>query len=280
MKRRLLCTDLDRTLIHNGSHPDSPNAKKRLEFLIRYEQLTLAYVTGRHRTSIEQAMVVYDLPIPNYVVADVGTKIYQVDANGWRLWDSWNKLLAEEWAGINRADLIESLTEIPYICVQEPEKQSEFKLSFYLPLHTDPLLMNRYIESALRPLEVRPNLIWSVDEIADIRLLDIIPMRANKLQAIRHLMQQIEFSLSTTVFAGDSGNDIDVLESDIQAILVANADSRMKSWADQSKSDSLYVAKGGFLGMNGNYAAGVIEGLIHYWPDLMRSLELIQLEAN
>ena len=280
MIRRLLCTDLDRTLIHNGSHPDSPNAKKRLEYLIRNEQLTLAFVTGRHRASIEQAIVEYQLPLPNFAIADVGTKIYQIDANGWHLWDSWNKYLAQEWAGINQSELIESLTQIPFVRVQEPEKQSEFKLSFYLPMRIDPSLTNRYIERVLRRLDVRSNLIWSVDECADIRLLDIIPMRANKLQAIRYLMQQSEFSLSTTVFAGDSGNDIDVLESDIPAILVANADSQMKSWAERSKSDSLYVAQGGFLGMNGNYSAGVIEGIIHFWPDLMRSLELTQLKAN
>lgn len=280
MIRRLLCTDLDRTLIHNGSHPDSPNAKKRLEYLIRNEQLTLAYVTGRHRASIEQAIVEYQLPLPHYAIADVGTKIYQIDANGWLLWDSWNKYLAQEWAGIDHSELIESLTQIPFVCLQEPEKQSEFKLSFYSPMHTDPLLTNGYIERVLRRMEVRSNLIWSVDENADIRLLDIIPMRANKLQAILYLMQQSDFSLSTTVFAGDSGNDIDVLESDIPAILVANADSQMKSWAERSKSDSLYVAQGGFLGMNGNYSAGVIEGIIHFWPDLMRSLELTQLKAN
>ena len=32
--------------------------------------------------------------------------------------------------------------------------------------------------------------------------------------------------------------------------------------------DSLYVAKGGFLQMNGNYSAGILEGVDHFHPEL------------
>jgi hypothetical protein len=31
--------------------------------------------------------------------------------------------------------------------------------------------------------------------------------------------------------------------------------------------DTLYLAQGSFLGMNGNYAAGVLEGLAHFFPE-------------
>ncbi len=272
--RRLICTDLDRTLISNGPHRISPNAKQYFEQLVQKEHLTLSYVTGRHRNSIEQAIVEYHLPIPNYVVADVGTTIYQVDSNGWHRWESWSKHLAQEWVGVDRCELIESLIRIPEVSLQEPEKQAEFKLSFYVPMHLDPVSTSADIESILKRFEVRSNLIWSVDEIACVRLLDVIPARANKLHAIRYLMRECSFNLHNTLFAGDSGNDIDVLESDIPAVLVANASSEMKSWAGRSKSNSLYVAKGGLLDMNGNYCAGIVEGIIHYWPDAIRSLDL------
>jgi sucrose-6-phosphatase len=272
--RRLICTDLDRTLISNGPHSISPNAKQYFEQIVQKEKLTLSYVTGRHRNSIEQAIVEYHLPIPNYVVADVGTTIYQVDSNGWHRWESWSKHLSQVWAGIDRCELIESLIRIPEVSLQEPEKQSEFKLSFYVPMHLDPVSTSEDIESILKRFEVRSNLIWSVDEIARVRLLDVIPARANKLHAIRYLMRECNFSLPNTLFAGDSGNDIDVLDSDIPAVLVANASSEMKSWAGRLKIDSLYVAKGGLLEMNGNYCAGIVEGIIHYWPDVIRSLDL------
>lgn len=279
--KRLLCTDLDRTLIPNGTHPLSPNAKNYLERLLSSEQVTLAYVTGRSRELIEQAIDKYCLPTPNFAIADVGATIYHVDARGWHSWSSWYDHLAKEWAGIDFSKFVENMAQIPGIWPQEPEKQSEFKISFYVSMRAELSLTTAAVESCLQRLGVRSNLIWSIDEIEGVRLLDVLPSRANKLYAIRHLMQQRSFSIANTVFAGDSGNDVDVLASDIQAILVANADAETKAWASRFKSDSLYVAKGGLLGTNGNYCAGILEGIVHYWPDLKRSLDqLTYTEAN
>jgi hypothetical protein len=103
-------------------------------------------------------------------------------------------------------------------------------------------------------------------------LLDIVPARANKLHAIQFLMQQEQFSGGRTVFAGDSGNDLDVLTSGLQAILVKNASEDVRKEAIDSLSDMrmtncLYLPKGNFCGMNGNYAAGVLEGLVHFIPE-------------
>ena len=79
------------------------------------------------------------------------------------------------------------------------------------------------------------------------------------------------FEESNTVFAGDSGNDLDVLVSGLQAILVNNAAEDVRQTAihrltEDGHSDWLYLARGGFAGMNGNYAAGVLEGLVHFFP--------------
>ena len=59
MRRFLLCTDLDRTLIQNGTQPESPAAKERFKRLVSCEEVVLAYVTGRHRALIEQAIADY-----------------------------------------------------------------------------------------------------------------------------------------------------------------------------------------------------------------------------
>jgi hypothetical protein len=37
--------------------------------------------------------------------------------------------------------------------------------------------------------------------------------------------------------------------------------------SEKGLGDTLYCARGGFLGMNGNYCAGVLEGLAHYIPE-------------
>lgn len=49
MNRLLICTDLDRTLIPNGPQPESPKARALFRRLVSREEVTLAYVSGRHR---------------------------------------------------------------------------------------------------------------------------------------------------------------------------------------------------------------------------------------
>ena len=103
-------------------------------------------------------------------------------------------------------------------------------------------------------------------------LLDVLPASATKLHAVEFLMQLLEFNDANTVFAGDSGNDLPVLISGkLQAVLVRNAHPDVVAEAKEELAkinamDKLYVAQGGFLGMNGNYSAGVLEGLAHFIP--------------
>ena len=80
------------------------------------------------------------------------------------------------------------------------------------------------------------------------------------------------------VFAGDSGNDLDALTSGLQAILVKNSAPEVQKTArqeleEQGRTGCLYIAEGGLKGMNGNYAAGVLEGLVHFFPETVEWLQ-------
>ena len=55
-ERLLICTDLDRTLLPNGPEPESPAARERFTRLTSNPRVTLAYVSGRHRALVEQAI--------------------------------------------------------------------------------------------------------------------------------------------------------------------------------------------------------------------------------
>ena len=70
-RRLLLCTDLDRTLLPNGPQPESQGARMLFKRLAERPEVTLAYVTGRHRKLVEKAISLYRLPLPNYVITDV-----------------------------------------------------------------------------------------------------------------------------------------------------------------------------------------------------------------
>lgn len=266
MKRFLLCTDLDRTLIPNGPAPLCPAADRLFRKLAGRREIRLAYVTGRHRALIEDAIAEFGLPDPDFAIADVGASIYEISAQGWRPWRAWQDNIASDWRGLN-SERLRAMLDFPELRLQEREKQAPFKLSYYAAVDTDSRALIARITARLLDEGIHANLIWSIDELAGTGLLDVLPRSAGKLQAIRFLMERHGFSLRNTVFAGDSGNDLDVLLSDIPSVLVANADPQTKARAAKTKPEALYMAKGGYLDMNGNYGAGILEGVAHFWPE-------------
>jgi len=271
-QRLLLCTDMDRTLLPNGYQPESPQARELFHRLVSREAVTLAYVTGRHRALVEDAIDEYRLPVPDFVIGDVGTTIYEVHRNSWQPRQDWQSEIAGDWAGHDHAHLAAMFNAFDRLELQEAEKQNIFKLSYYVPLDSDSTSMMRRMQDLLRAEDIQASLIWSVDEPRGTGLLDVLPASATKFHAVEFLRSQLGYRSEQTLYAGDSGNDMQVLTSSIPAVLVANAatDVRAQAVADAQASgnrDALYLAKGDYLGMNGNYSAGIIEGVAHYLPE-------------
>jgi sucrose-6-phosphatase len=266
MKRLLLCTDLDRTLLPNGAAPESAGARRLFNKLASRDDIALAFVTGRHLALVKQAIGDYDLPPPEIIVADVGTTIYRSSRAGWRRSKSWDNHLAADWRGLSGRDIDQLVGDIAGLSRQEAAQQGKYKLSFLLPLSADSQAVLCLLQRRLHAAQIKANLVWSVDEEKETGLIDLIPHCAGKLPAIRFVMQRYGFSLQGTLFAGDSGNDFDVLQSDIPSVLVANAQPVVKQQVASGKMANLHIASGGYLGMNGNYAAGILEGAAHFWP--------------
>lgn len=262
MKRFLLCTDLDRTLLPNGPQPESPGARARFARLTACEDICLAYVTGRDLGRIRLAMREYALPRPDFVIADVGATICRMDEDQWRFWPQWEAHIAPDWRGRSADDLCALVRDLAGLRLQETSKQGRYKLSFYVPLDEDSHALRTAVHSRLRQAGLDVRLIWSIDEQAQVGLLDLLPVKAGKLAAIRFLRRHL--GMPETVFAGDSGNDLDVFLSDVATIVVANAPVEITSVLTQAPN--LYLAKGGYHGLNGNYSAGILEGVAHFWP--------------
>jgi sucrose-6F-phosphate phosphohydrolase len=272
LQKILLCSDLDRTLVPNGYQKESAEARAVFRRLTEHPDIYLAYVSGRDRKLILDAIEEFFLPMPDYAIGDVGTTLYRIIDGNWRLSNAWSDEIEKDWQGLSRQDLLELFQDMENIRLQEPEKQNQYKLSFYTDQHIDHQQLINDIYFIFAQRQTRANFIWSVDQRGGNGLLDIIPARANKLHAIQFLMQQERFPEDRTVFAGDSGNDLDVLTSGLQAILVKNAMDEVRKEAVETLSAKnllhrLYFPKGNFWGMNGNYAAGVIEGLVHFIPE-------------
>ena len=231
----LLCADLDRTVIPNGSEPESPRARPLLRALAARPDFTLAYVTGRHRDLLIEAIEQYDLPVPDYAIGDVGTSIYEVEDGCWNRWDQWSEEIASDWEGRTHDDLEELFADIEPLRLQEPEKQNAFKLSYYTLADIVPQNALATMRARLEANEIRASLIWSVDQMNQVGLLDVLPERATKQHAI----------------------------------------SRAEA---NGCRDRLYLARGGLLGMNGNYSAGVLEGVVHFLPHTLGWLQGTELK--
>lgn len=274
----LLCTDMDRTVLPNGDPDESPQARALLRLVLERPEIQLAYVSGRDKHLIRKAIREYDLPLPQYAVGDVGTTIYELSEDHWRPWHAWFEEIGRDWNGLQHEDLAARLVQFNSLTLQEPEKQNRFKLSYYADPDIDQRRLVDRIQRHLAGQGLRCRIIWSVDEQRRLGLVDVLPQRASKLQAIQYMVNRKGYSKTRVVFCGDSGNDLDVLTSDLQAVLVKNAAKEVRrealaSAAEKGLSETLYVAQGNFLGMNGNYSAGVLEGLAHFVPAVQPWIE-------
>jgi len=278
--RLLLCTDLDRTLIPNGPQPASSDAPERFAALVSCPEVRLCYVSGRDRALVQSAIEHLHLPVPDFVVADVGTTIYDLDRKGsWVRDHQWEIEIAADWVGKRHPDVMALLGDLPALSLQENARQNRYKLSYHVPLTGNRELLGVSILQRLEAAGIRARLVWSVDAPAGVGLLDVLPASASKYHALRALMRRLGYGCDNTVFCGDSGNDLEVLVSEIPAVVVGNAEPEVQARArdmatEAGTSDRLYVATGGFLGMNGNYSAGMLEGIAHFYPHTVRWMRL------
>jgi hypothetical protein len=251
--------------------------------LVEQQHLRLVYVSGRSQQLILSAIKEYELPPPAIAITDVGTRIYHIEqsiskdqpASVWKLDHDWERYLGHNWHTENISRLRQKLDQHDGLKLQEAEKQTEFKLSYYLDMRYYNSDIKSEIEQICKDLSLDCNIIKSHDETTDTGLLDILPGNASKYHAIRFLMDKYSITEKEIVFCGDSGNDMEVLVSEIPAVLVNNAQQSVKHQAQQlsaakQHTTQLYIASGEFYGLNGNYCSGILEGLAYYYQEFER----------
>lgn len=274
----LLCTDMDRTLLPNGVQPESPHARHLFARLVSRPDVRLAYVTGRHLALVKRAIGNYALPQPNYVVSDVGTRIWERMDGAWQADSGWEQSVGEDWRGLGPAELHRLFGDLSDLRLQGSDRQNAHKLSYFVPLQADRETLLSRMRERLAAEGVRAELVFSIDEPAGIGLLDVLPASATKLHAVEYLRGKLNLDYPQCLFAGDSGNDLPVLASGVPSVLVANASAGVRAAAQalaaqNGHADHLYLARGGVMGMNGNYSAGILEGVGHFHPTYLKGLD-------
>lgn len=280
---KLLCTDLDRTLLPNGDQRESPLARPILWQLMRTYTMLLAYVSGRDLSRVLQAIEDYDLPTPDVIVADVGTTVYLRQEGEWTACKQWESAIAEDWRGLDTEAVKTRLLEIADLQHQEPDRQASFKRSYYLPENIDQEHLRESVEQRLHADGIRASLVFSDDPQRNVGLLDVLPARATKRDAVNYVKRLLKLDGEQVLYAGDSGNDVSAIAGPTPGVLVANADattqSKVRRHVDvHGTQRSTCFARGGVPvelsePLNGNYAAGIVEGLIHFRPGYRTHLE-------
>lgn len=265
MSARILATDLDRTLLPNGTVAPEPGALNRFqEWATGRGRSQLVYVTGRHRSLGRDAVDEYELPEPDWWICNVGTEIYSRGSTD--PFPPWVDALS----GGFQPDRIRAWAQayLDGAKLQEREKQSSLKVSFYVdPSWATPEAEGR-LQKALADEGLEARVIASQDETEGVGLVDFLAPGAGKARALAFLREHGQIPPERTVFAGDSGNDADALLSGVCGILVGNAtwevrEGLRRALADHPEAHIYFASR--------PYTAGILEGLAHYgWLDADR----------
>ena len=264
----LLATDLDRTLLPNGPMPRDDGLEILFEALKTVPHL-LVYVTGRNLNLVYEAQKEYNIPTPDYLIAEVGTSMFHKEGDNLVPETRWIEYIQSQEHNWNRERITTAIGTENNLTPQEEWKQNPFKISYYLPSNSEKEGALGHIAQALASIGVVADVLFSIDPLKDnIGLIDVLPKTATKATAVEFLRKQEGFTKDNTLYAGDSGNDILPLSHCYRSVLVKNAPEEVKDLvtkrvAENGCSNTLYIATG-VPPQNGNYASGILEGLRHF----------------
>jgi sucrose-6F-phosphate phosphohydrolase len=259
----LLASDMDGTVIPLESGKEREDEIRYFNRLIeKYRHIILAYVTGRHLELGLEGVTKFKLPEPDIFVCDVGTTIYFKNDSIWEVDQDYRSELKDAWNGHTGLDIALMLENIPAIREQEPQRQKEFKQSYYVPRTIDDRDIVNKIILQLEEFGLQANVVYSVDTIKNLGLIDVLPEIAAKDYALKHLWQKLQLEFDKVVYAGDSGNDLLAFVSGFNAIIVNNTADIVKNEVRRQVPEKILEHRIYFS--EAKYVQGVIEGCFHF----------------
>ena len=271
--RLFLFCDIDGTMTPYGGPQGSPEAYPAFRRLASRLEVVLAYVTGRSPAEARELIRKFDLPVPDYLASDVGSTIERRKDSDFELMQNWWDTIARDWNGVTTQQIQECLEGIPGLRLQEESYQNRCKVSYYTDFNVASNVLVNRVQATLLKLRIRSQVLWSSDDHRMVGDLDVMPLGAGKLGAVKWLLSQTGISSENAIYAGDASNDLSVLASGLRSVMPRNGHEQVRKDAlallekkERGLSGRLYIAKGGFLGFDGHVLGGVLEGIFMHFP--------------
>ncbi|PXA98605.1 hypothetical protein DMC47_07220 [Nostoc sp. 3335mG] len=223
----LLC-DIDNTL--TGCRDGAGKLRRTLE---ARRSLGFGVATGRSLQEARRLLREWGYPDPSLIISSVGSEIYWSRRGRTRQDDRYAEHIDHVW---QPDDIRAAMRGIAGLIEQPPVEQRRFKLSYF----ADAADAANRARERLAQLGLSARVIYSHG-----RLLDILPERAGKGAAMRWAADAMQIGLDRFHAAGDSGNDLDMLEACPNAIIVANHEPVL---ASLRSSQGAYFARAAFAG--------------------------------
>lgn len=263
---KILATDMDRTLLPNGSWEADGDAIRLFNELTLAQDVLVVYVTGRNLALTEKAIEEFGVRHPDILCGDVGTSIRKYRDGAWHFDDGWVAHVTRSSPRWDAEAVKQAVADIAGMREQESEHQNPFKQSYYV----DHTVKDQVLEAVEERVKGRFDevSVYSFDSQNGKGLLDFLPDSATKQTALEYVADEFGAQKRDVVFCGDSGNDIFPLTAGFCGVLVKNADEQLVEGVTAAIENQpelqVYFARGDFHGLNGYYTSGVIEGAVHY----------------
>jgi sucrose-6F-phosphate phosphohydrolase len=238
---RLFSVDLDGTLL--GNPESAQRFKETWERLPDETRPLLAYNSGRSLKDTLSLIAARKLTESDYIIGGVGTEFFDARQN-----TEVPEFVAQFGEGWN-LDLVEEIVRAtPGVERQPPEFLHPYKSSWYLHRASREQIAD--LRHRLEEAGLQVTVVYS-----SLRHLDVLPLRANKGNALAWLCQRIAVPFDQVLVAGDTGNDSSMfLLPEVKGIVVENAQPEL---LEAVVKLPVFVA-------TKVMADGVLEGLKHY----------------
>jgi len=198
----LLATDLDGTFL--GGHQDA--RLKLYQLIAAHPDIDLAFVTGRGLEDVLPLLADPTIPIPDYIICDVGATVVHGETQQPIL--EIQERIDDSWPGDRT--VADALAHIPEL--QRQEVPQERRCSFFCEEHHVDQEVRRIIEALGCDLQYSAG-----------RYLDVLPRGVSKGGTLAQLVEHLGLDIEDVLVAGDTLHDISMYQQGFKGVCVGDS---------------------------------------------------------